>query len=251
MPFFLAHLWSVSVEEQFYLAFPALLKRVSLVRLAIAVIFIKTVVSSGLWMLEFRGVSMPLIRMILDNTRFECMAVGALGAYVVFNRHPLLTVLYRSYLQRFALVMIALVAIASVETRYVPVYDLVISGVFLVIIVNVATNPRSLLQLERRVFHFLGSISYGMYMLHPFTAYLVLHTFRALGLPLAGLPLDTAMIGTAILAATASYSGFERPFLRLKARFAVVPSETKPTVASQNVLVVPSSTAEPPARSSS
>ncbi len=237
LPFFLAHLWSVSVEEQFYLTFPALLKRVNLVQLACAVILVKLLVSAALWILEFGGISLPWVRMTVDITRFECMAVGALGAYAVFVRHPVLTVLYRTYIQRFALVIVALVAAAGSEVRYMPLYDVVISGVFLVIIVNVATNPRSILRLEYRIFHFLGSISYGMYMLHPFTAYLVLFIFSRLGLPLIGLPLDAAMIAMAVFTASLSYYGFERPFLRLKTRFAMVASETKPPAGSQQTVI--------------
>jgi len=37
---------------------------------------------------------------------------------------------------------------------------------FVIIILNVSTNPNSFIKLENTVFNFLGKISYGIYMYH-------------------------------------------------------------------------------------
>jgi peptidoglycan/LPS O-acetylase OafA/YrhL len=91
------------------------------------------------------------------------------------------------------------------------------------LIVTVSSNPRNIVRVENRVFEYLGTISYGLYMLHMISVYLTSQVFRSTSwwhghLWLYCAAYYTMALGLTILSATLSYRWFERPFLRLKDR---------------------------------
>ena len=102
------------------------------------------------------------------------------------------------------------------------------------LIVTVAANPRNVIRLRNRLFEFLGTISYGIYMLHMIAVYA---TSAALpdgpaGSLLAGAhrpllrsPTTRLAFGLTVLLARLSYRWFEQPFLRLKDRRFAPPSQ--------------------------
>ena len=100
----------------------------------------------------------------------------------------------------------------------------------MIFILNVASNPKSLVKLENRVLDRLGRISYGIYMYHV----LVISVIMVLLMKI--LPVQTgtdfgynlflygASIALTLLVAHFSYEYFEKFFLRLKPRFSLVQS---------------------------
>jgi peptidoglycan/LPS O-acetylase OafA/YrhL len=218
--------WSIGVEEQFYLLWPLLLKRTRrFVPLAIGVIVLTVGARYGaLRMAQANRADAQALQLwnrvinYLYFTRIECMAIGGLFAWVVFaKKRALLSFLYSRVTQ---LAVYAITAWLLVTDSGKPIFTYGWSSVcFGVLILNVATNPRSLIKLPGRAFEFLGNISFSIYMLHELAIQLVLA---------AGWRSNAALYGGSMLltlaAASACYLWFERPFLRLKARFAVVPS---------------------------
>src|SRR5262249_12711906 len=90
---------------------------------------------------------------------------------------------------------------------------------------------RSLLKMSRlKLCSFLGRYTYGLYLLHPLA---LLLAGALLGLPLVGAEVvdPTVICGfvgliLSLALSMASYHLLELPFLRIKQRFAVVPSAT-------------------------
>ena len=151
-------------------------------------------------------------------TRIECMAIGGLFAWIVFaKKRALLDFFYNRFVQ---LVVYALTAYLLITDSFKPIFNYGWYSVcFGVLILNLATNPRSLIKLPGRAFEFLGNISFSIYMLHEIAIQLVMFLGWTSNAALYG----ASMVLT-IAAASACYLWFERPFLRLKSRFAVVPS---------------------------
>ena len=213
--------WSIGVEEQFYLLWPVLLKRTRrFVPLAIAIIVVVMVARQGaLWIAQANRADAGALAFwngvinYLYFTRIECMAIGGLFAWIVFaQKRGLQNVLYSRVTQ---VVVYALTAWFLVTDSFKPIFHYGwYSLCFGVLIVNVATNPRSLVKLPGRAFEFLGNISFAVYMLHEIAIQLVIA---------GGWTSNTALYGGAMLltvaAASACYLGYERPFLRLKERF--------------------------------
>jgi peptidoglycan/LPS O-acetylase OafA/YrhL len=99
------------------------------------------------------------------------------------------------------------------------------------IIVNLAANPRNVLPIDNRVFDYLGTISYGIYMYHMIAVYTVSEVFKKTSwwkgsLPLFCLGYYGLVFTLTFLLAHVSYRFFERPFLRLKdRRFSLLPTD--------------------------
>jgi peptidoglycan/LPS O-acetylase OafA/YrhL len=235
-----AHLWSIGVEEQFYLIWPLLMRRFARhsLKLFAAIIMIKLILSEfARLMIPFDPIYDNIFRLLL-TIRFECMAIGALGAYLVFHqREPILKIIYHPITQIVTLGLLALNIVFS-EITY-PNYDfLPLSVIYIVFTMNVACNPNSFIKLEFPLLNQLGKISYGIYMYHPVIIYLMLGFFPLLGLSDATtlsytLVANGLAIGLTLGIAALSYRLFEKPFLRLKDRFTVVRSQVAPDDAPQ------------------
>lgn len=102
-----------------------------------------------------------------------------------------------------------------------------ISVAFIVLIVNVATNDRSRLRVEHPIITYLGTLSYGLYMYHFPLQYLIVFLLHRAGFPEGDgynvILYAGTLLGSFGLAAL-SYRYYERLFLHLKGRFAVVSS---------------------------
>lgn len=218
--------WSIGVEEQFYLLWPMLLRRTRRF-VPLAIIVIVAVVGArygALAMAKANRADQAALRVwnsvisYLYFTRMECMAIGGLFAWVVFaKKRALLAFLHSRLVQA---ITYALTAWLLVTDSYKPIFNYGwYSLCFGVLILNVSTNPRSLIRLPGRAFEFLGNISFSIYMLHEMAIQVVIFAGWTSNVALYG----GAMVLT-IAAASACYLWIERPFLRLKTRFAVVPT---------------------------
>ncbi len=239
-----SQLWSVGVEEQFYLFWPwlfKLLKRQLALMVAIVVVFL--VLRAGLHFLgsHWLGIRNQKIATALYNflnfTRIDCMAIGGIGAYFIYGE----AAWFRRYFLNRTAEITALVAatLLFVVAENTPSYDVsavvfpLYSALFLIILVNVACAERPLLRLEGRLWTFLGNISYSVYMYQYLAIGGVLFVFRKLGLvafdAVPNAVYHVVSQCAVVLLAYLSYRYFESPFLKLKNRFAVVKSTTTPT----------------------
>jgi peptidoglycan/LPS O-acetylase OafA/YrhL len=100
-----------------------------------------------------------------------------------------------------------------------------------VIILNVASNQKSLLRFENPILQYLGRISYGFYMFHVMCIVFTIHFLdRYIGLDNdINTPQHLLLYGMSFLLTVAvsslSYHVFEKAFIRLKDKYA----QPKPT----------------------
>lgn len=234
-------LWSIGVEEVFYLAWAPLfsLFRRRLLLLLSAVVLIKIALLASAEYLAWSPETVRLLRML----QFEAMAFGGLGALWIRTRGdtPLPPVLFSKTAQGVLLAVLAseMTARASLS-ELVPGYGLLFDdswlapwvrlALFLWLIVNVSVNPHAILKLRSPVLNRLGEISYGIYMYQMLVATGVALLFRSWLARLGAWP-GTAIFyalasGGTIAVAELSKRWFEDPFLRYKERFAPKPPET-------------------------
>jgi peptidoglycan/LPS O-acetylase OafA/YrhL len=229
------HLWSIGVEEQFYWVWPAVLKLfpAQLPRILIALIVVKTAVVALLGHLLAAnlgpaGGAIGFLRMLYTWTflPIEYMAIGGLGADAVFRRREaLLRIALHPWVERVNL----FVLLPSVFVMRIGVPSLLIGVIFLVLILNVACNERSLVRLDDRFHRHAGDLSYGVYMYHPLVMFAALAALREsptlLGEPLLlHALLYPIVLGGTYLISVVSFRTFEGFFLGLKKRFAIVES---------------------------
>jgi peptidoglycan/LPS O-acetylase OafA/YrhL len=216
-------LWSIGVEEQFYLGWAPLVKlaRRAMLRLILGSIAVSVAFAAATDGHLFT--SDPGLTAFFHTLRFQYMAIGALFAWVLAHRREAYT---RSFLATPA-VQTAVIAVLAghylfgTRQTYLPWYfDPLLAVLYGVLIMSVSIVPRRVLSLEWQPLSYLGQISYGIYMYHMTVDYLLrpaagrLHMHAAA--PVAAVLYAAVLLSITVAVAAFSYRFFERPFLRIR-----------------------------------
>jgi peptidoglycan/LPS O-acetylase OafA/YrhL len=219
-----APLWTVSIEEQFYIVWPALVKMLTRRGMFIAGIAVLVVATASLVGLLLANRSAGYIY-YGSASRCTSLVLGIFLALLV-DRLPRITTT-----TRFLLILVGLagwIAASANESDFLGppnlrmLSDRAIISLTSGAILYGCLYSRSKLVTGAWVVQ-LGKISYGLYMLHYLGLLLALSVFH----PVRGWQLLAAKatgFAVTLVLAFASYRWIESPFLRLKNRFALVPS---------------------------
>ena len=221
--------WSIGVEEQFYLLWPLLIRKSKNVLKSILWITSIIIALKGLILLSAPFVKLDalvVLKKFLAMSKLECMALGGLGAYVLFsNKEKILRIVYRPISQITSVVILPILFYFT-PTAFEDILHLLFSISFLVIILNVASNEKSLLRFENSTLQYLGRISYGFYMFHVMCIVFTIHFLdKYIGLDNDISTLQHMLLyGISFLLTVAvsslSYHIFEKAFIRLKDKYA-------------------------------
>ena len=221
------HLWSIAVEEQFYLFWPHLFKYIhKSQKTLIIVIGIFIAARIALWIFY----PFQFFTILFTVNRFDCMLFGALIAINVFNKTKIATILNHKFSQ-FLAWSIILIHILNFE-----IVNSVISLEFItlstgVIIIGQINIKNRLINLENIVCNFLGKYSFGIYIYHPLMIYILSKTdlFEKIHNETSrALLIFAVLIVLTIIVAVVSYELFEQKFINLKQKFSVIKSTNKP-----------------------
>lgn len=165
----IGHYWSLGVEEQFSAFWPWIVKKTNFL-LKFLILF---PVFYLLLKLTLRIFDAPYAILVFVNyTRFGCLVLGGLGAYLFFHQKQKIKVFNKKGVEIFALLFFLVVALN--KFRITSIIDHEIVSLFtLIIIFNQVNNPKRLLPLENKAFDHLGKISYGLYVYNPLVIYLM------------------------------------------------------------------------------
>lgn len=219
---FLGHYWSLGIEEQFYLLFPFIrfinVKKWD--RLFIFFIFLFLVLKAAAWYL-FKFEQIEIYYRIITVYRMQTLLIGALGAYWYFyEAKPFL----QFSTNRWTQIVCWLIFIAMVFNQFhiASVIDGdIISMATICIIIAQIERKNYIFSLENKLFHFIGEISYGIYIYHPLFIFLMAKmwgVFSKTTILEYSLVFFT-VISLTILTAWLSYRYFEKPFLKYKNKF--------------------------------
>lgn len=223
--------WSVGVEEQFYLIWPLLIKWFHKKMPQFLVGFIILKLGFQELCLGIGGGSGSVAKYagqmgtLLVHMQIEQMAVGGLGAWWLFQGKPIVAALYKPVVHYGAWLLFF--SFFFVEYHFLG-HTAFEGLVFLILILNVSTNPKFPFTLESPFLNWMGNISYGIYMIHAIVIALLITWLEKWDVSFA--VFNTLLyIGTPILTfalASLSYQYFETFFLKFKNKFAVVKSTT-------------------------
>ena len=215
--------WSIGVEEQFYVIWPLIIKKAKKASSAIVIfIVIYLFINILVLILSRKYPSLAVFYTLISITPLHIMALGALGSVWFRTQSKVLKIIYHPLVQCSAILLWVFSYFVDIKIPYVK--HEIYAGLFLVIILNIATNKKSILKLEGKLPDFLGRISYGMYVYHMLII-VVLSIFMK-DLMLNSWVLMIFILITSILFSTLSYFYYEKWFLNIKGKLAVVKSES-------------------------
>lgn len=225
-------LWSVCLEEQFYLVWPWVV-RAGRRRLSWALGGVAAASIASLFVFRFawpwKTEADPLY--FFPLCKFLLFAAGGAAAHLLHRAPARFAFVERPAVQ--AAVFAATLAIVAGVVPYGGVYPLgwlvnpVARGLVFSLLMVTLVSPACAISLEHPLLQTFGRISYGIYVYHTFIVQLVLLAFLRFA-PRTALAFGAAFPATAIaatlLCAWLSYRIYEAPFLRRKTRFQVVRS---------------------------
>lgn len=170
-------LWSIGVEELFYIMWAPLFKffKKHLLAIILFVIALKIIILFMIVEFEMSSSLIKIVRML----QFESMAIGGLAAYIIHHRkkgiessfifsRPIQVLLLSYILLKF--VGVQFIIEKSIFFDYIYntqiISQILLTCSFAWLIINISINKKSLIKFDNNVLNFLGKISYGIYMYH-------------------------------------------------------------------------------------
>ncbi|MGZ4118773.1 MAG: acyltransferase family protein, partial [Bacteroidia bacterium] len=228
-------LWSVSVEEQFYLFWPLIIAFVPKKHL------LKTFIIIILGSVAFRFFYAQGSGVIIKYHSFSSvsdLATGAVIAYLAckesfiekISRIPKSVIMF-IYFLLFTIIPLRLYIwkFAFYYNHVAAVTPLIFSSLFVFIILEQNYAKHSFYKVSNfKIISSFGKYTYGMYCYHMISFFAVLLIFHLMGININGMSLATfifvfftSFFSTALVSEL-SYTYYESFFLRLKNRFALI-----------------------------
>jgi peptidoglycan/LPS O-acetylase OafA/YrhL len=216
--------WSIGVEEQFYLIWPILNKKIKNKWLIMAsVILIYLIIKRYIYYLPKN------IHDIIENfwtmTPIDCMAIGGVFALLLYDNHKYVSkirnFLYLKIVQWVTLILT--IFLISIGYKLPGFYYESYAILFGILILNFASNPNKIFSMENRVLNYLGKISYGLYMYHSILIVISIQICRFYNTQNDYIIYPLSFILT-ILVASFSYNFFEKRFIDKKIQYTKIMS---------------------------
>ena len=231
-PYLCSQTWSVGIEEQFYAIWPWIIKSKNPVKTFLKLLSVFFFILALAWLYIFKISDLSEITklkiqegavLFFSQFRILTMVIGGMGAYLIFaNKEKFLTVLFRKDVQ---IIVYSILILMLATGFHVPGFNMEFYGIFFCFfILNVSQNHESIIYLEQKIIHYLGKISYGIYIYHP--AVIVacvnsIHYFvgKNVSTTTFNLLLYPSAFLSTIIVCELSFRYIETPLLKFKDRF--------------------------------
>jgi peptidoglycan/LPS O-acetylase OafA/YrhL len=226
------HLWSICVEEHFYIVWPFILAFFSIKNLKFifaAVIGIS--LSTRLYYFIYCPDLASLAIYLNTLSRIDIIVLGAIAAYIHFKTPIKLNVSKPIRI----LLLLVIVACFCVDYVYsfnsffavtIKEYLYCIASGFLML--NFLFNDNKLIHFKKKgLLHYIGKISFGVYIYHNIILGIIMDNIVArYGGDKIGLCLFLILyLGSTLLLSVISWELFEKQILKFKSRFELIPTK--------------------------
>jgi len=217
-------LWSIGVEEQFYLFFPLLVWALAKTKRPLLLLGVITALYASFYYLNFNGVFNTGFTgsNFINTLKFHFMFTGCFFA-VLYKKHQGLVQRLLPDKKLTQIILLALLALVVFTNIPLPeaIYGPTTAALYACFIINTFSATKRVVGFNTRVLHWLGSISYGIYMFHPYISYV----FRVVMVKMpvvksffTAVPVAYyfGLLAVTVFVAHLSYTYFESIFLRMK-----------------------------------
>lgn len=223
-----SHLWSLAVEEQFYLFWPFLILflRTKYITSGISLVVILGMVSRVFFYIYGNEFFNSNFSYTLTTSYFDTLGIGALLAYYLYNNTLDLTKMKPIKIGILALVFFSLyVTLSYTELRYARLFFMnllfALSTASFILFLIAAPKENLINRLFKLdILIFVGKISYGLYLYHKVIPWLIGYSCSKLQLTTPS-SLNLYLVSLVFLFAItiASFYLVELPLNKLKTRF--------------------------------
>jgi len=238
-PLIINVIWSIGIEEQFYLFWPWIIKSKKYLKGIIFIIVLLPILKVIILFFSFYIEEFKVIYDILNLTRFDTMAIGGLFGVLAYKK----SIAFKYFTLRITdftgkklqfLIYFFTFGILIYLLQYdflLNVYNFqVLPFLFSILLLNLINYENSILKLENKILNYLGKISYSLYLLHLIFFYFLYPYLKiifegydlSVGLQIFIIYL-TSILGS-ILIASFSFELIEKRFLSYKRFFTHVKS---------------------------
>lgn len=218
-------IWSIGVEEQFYLLWPIILMKLPekrILQFLGVFIVIYTALPFILYYININTIQSGKLAMFFNGffygTKFNCMALGALFGYIVAKDMSIVRYFKNKALIVFFIVLSVVLTFSQIRLPYLN--DEFFALIYAIVIVGLAVNPDILI--DNNITVFLGKISYGIYMYHWMITLFVLKVLPySENIFLYNIQLYLYTFGLTILISWISFHTIEKMFLQIKKKYEI------------------------------
>jgi peptidoglycan/LPS O-acetylase OafA/YrhL len=223
---FASHTWSIGVEEQFYLIWPILIKKIKNRWVLMALVIVIYLLFKKIVMLLpfFEGLN--VLKQFIQHTPIDCMAIGGIFALIAYENTKFV-IKIRKFLFLKSVQWICLLTtlyLIGIGFRLKEYHYEFYALFFGILIVNFACNSNRIFSMENTVFNYFGKISYGLYMYHPIVIVLAIKVFLFFEIQNNLILLYLLVFSFTILFSSLSYRYFESVFINKKRKYTQVVS---------------------------
>jgi peptidoglycan/LPS O-acetylase OafA/YrhL len=217
-------LWSIGVEEQFYLFFPFLMLFVLKSRRPVLYITAVTLAYTAFYYLQYyRFIHLPVpVSSFINTLKYQFMLIGCTAA-ILYKKRPVFirTILPpKKRTQAVLLGLMCVILFFNLPVNY-GLYSMLSGLLYACVIINTFGAPVHLVNFEAPWLSYLGKISYGIYMFHPYLGYLLRYAIIKFGwvrslFTAAPVLYYALLLLVTVAVAHTSYKYYESRFLKMK-----------------------------------
>ncbi len=213
--------WSIGVEEQFYLIWPWLVKKVkNKMMLFWGVILFYQLVK---YLCRFLGEGeyIMIFRETWEITVIDCMALGGIFALIIYDESyvKVREFIFNKIVQWLILVVVLVLIFKGYRFYYF--HNDMYSILFGILICNFAANKNRIFSMENILSNYLGKISFGLYIYHSIAIVIAVKLLKNNG-DINNYLLYPLIFVLTIIFSAISYEFFEKRFITRKINYSKI-----------------------------